>query len=106
MDLSASLIRQADQGHLTVVGELDAVTVVQVRSRLDDALSHGCTRFTVDVAGLTFIDAAGLGAFVRLFNATTRVGGDVTFVATSPTFLRVCGIAGLTEAFRLVTWAA
>ena len=101
MDFSAAITLQADQAHLAVTGEVDAVTTLQVRWQVDDALAQGCTRFTVDVAGVTFIDAAGLDAFVRLHNATTQLGGNVTFVGTSPAFRRVCGFTGLTEAFRL-----
>ena len=101
MDFSASITLQADQAHLAVTGDVDAMTTLQVRWQLDDALARGCTQFTVDVAGLTFIDAAGLDAFVRLHNATTQLGGTVSFVATSPAFRRVCGFTGLTEAFRL-----
>ena len=101
MDSSASITLQAERAHLTVTGELDAITTLQVRWQVDDALAQGSTRFTVDAAGLTFIDAAGLDAFVRLHNETTRLGGTVTFVATSPAFRRVCGLAGLLEAFRL-----
>ena len=101
MDFSAAVTLQGDQAHLAVTGDVDVVTTLQVRWRLDDALAQGCTHFTVDVAGLTFIDAAGLDAFVRLHNATSELDGTVTFVATSPAFRRVCGFAGLTEAFRL-----
>jgi anti-anti-sigma factor len=101
MDFSAAITLHAGRAHVAVTGDVDVVTTLQVRWRLDDALAQGCTRFTVDVAGLTFIDAAGLDAFVRLHNATTQLGGTVTFVATSPAFRRVCGLTGLTEAFRL-----
>ena len=101
MDFSASITLQADRAHLAISGDVDAGTTLQVRWQVDDALAQGCTRFTIDVAGLTFIDAVGLDAFVRLHNATTHLGGTVTFVAASPAFLRVCGFTGLTEAFRL-----
>ncbi len=101
MDFSASITLETEQAHLAVTGEVDADTTLQVRWQLDDALAQGCTRFTVDVAGLTFIDAVGLDAFVRLHNATTQLGGTVTFVATSPEFRRVCRFTGLTDAFRL-----
>ena len=101
MDFSASITLQADRAHLAVTGDVDAVTTLQVRWQLDDALAQGCTRFTVDLAGLTFIDAVGLDAFVRLHNAATQLDGTVTFVSTSPAFQRVCAFAGLTETFRL-----
>jgi anti-sigma B factor antagonist len=100
-DFHASITLQADQAHLVVTGDMDVATARQVRGRLDDALAQGCTGFTVDVAGVTFVDAAGLGTFVHLHNATVELAGTVTFVATSPSFRRVCRLAGLTEAFGL-----
>ena len=53
------------------------------------------------MAGVTFVDAAGLGTFVHLHNATVELAGTVTFVATSSSFRRVCRLAGLTDAFGL-----
>jgi anti-anti-sigma factor len=103
MGFSVSITPRADHAHLAVAGELDATTTLQLRGQLDDALAKGCTHFTVDLAGLTFIDAAGLDAFVRLHNATTQLGGTVAFSAVSPAFRRVCGYAGLAEAFQLGT---
>ena len=97
MDFSAAITLQADQAHLAVTGDVDVVNTLQVRWRLDDALAQGCTRFTVDVAGLTFIDAAGLDAFVRLHNATTQLGGTVTFVGHQSSIsarVRVHGVDG------------
>lgn len=101
MNYSASIAVQGNQAHLVVMGELDAFTALQLRRQLHDALAKGCTRFTIDVAGITFVDAAGMGAFVRLRNAVTQVGGTFTFVAASRAFRRVCRLAGLTQALRL-----
>ena len=101
MGFSASITLGADDARLAIAGELDATTTLRLRRQLDGALAQGCTHFIVDVAGLVFIDAAGLDAFVRLHNATTQLGGTVTFSAASPAFRRVCGYAGLTDAFGL-----
>jgi anti-sigma B factor antagonist len=98
---SASVAVQAHQARVLVTGDLDLLTALQVRAQLESALAQGCTGFAVDTTGLTFIDAAGLDAFVRLHNATTRLGGTLTFGDASPTFRRTCRLAGLTEAFHL-----
>jgi anti-sigma B factor antagonist len=103
MDFWATTSCQAARAHVAVRGELDVMTVPQVRCQIDDAIAQGCTHFTVDVAGVTFIDAAGLGVFARLHTTATRLGGTVTFVATSPRFLRVCGLTQLTELFELTS---
>jgi anti-sigma B factor antagonist len=101
VDFSACITLRADHAHLAVAGELDALTALKVRWRLDEALEQGCARFTIDVAGLTFIDAVGLGVFVRLHNVVGQLDGTVAFVSSSPAFRRACRLAGLTKAFRL-----
>lgn len=101
MEISVSVTRRWAKAHVEVTGELDSYTVLQLRPRLDDALARGCTCFTIDAGGLTFVSAAGLAAFVHLQNEVTRRGGTTTFVAASPAFRRVCKMAGLTRAFGL-----
>lgn len=87
--------------HLTVAGELDAFSAREVRRRLDQALAAGSVDFTVDASAVTFVDAGGLGTFVRLRNAMTARHGSVRFVAVSDPFIRVCELAGLQRAFGL-----
>jgi len=107
MDFALSITPRGDhRAHLVVTGELDAFTALELRWQLDDALVQGCTRFTADLAGIAFIDAAGLAAFVYLNNATAQLGGSMAFVAVSPSFRQLCRIAGLTETFRLPAWCA
>ncbi len=101
MDFCAAVSIEGDHAYLDVSGELDVYTAAEVRRQLRAALAHGCTRFTVDVAAVEFVDAAGLGELVRLHNAVTPAGGTVTFVAASPAFRRTGHVAGLTRAFRL-----
>ena len=48
---------------LTLTGELDVVSAVQVSAAVRRTLSAG-QRLTVDLAEVTFIDSTGLGAIV------------------------------------------
>ena len=101
MGVLVSVTSRHDLAHLSVMGELDAFTALQLRRRISAALAHGCRFFTVDLEDLTFVDAGGLSAFVELRNAAHLVEGSVTFVDVSPSFRRTCRSAGLTEAFHL-----
>jgi anti-sigma B factor antagonist len=89
------------QAHLTVSGELDAWSAVSLRRDISAALTAGSTDFTVDAGGISFIDAAGLSAFVRLRNAVVGVAGTLTFTPTSAPFRRVVEVTGLGAAFGL-----
>lgn len=99
MGFSASVTSSSDLAHLTVLGELDAFTALELRRPVGHALARGCRHFTVSLGDLTFIDAGGLGALVGLHNAVYRIDGSVTFVEVSQPFRRMCGYAGLTETF-------
>jgi anti-anti-sigma factor len=101
MSFSASVTSRSDQAQLTVTGELDAFTALQMRRPIGAALDLGCRHFTVDLGDLTFIDAGGLGALVRLHNAAYKLEGSVTFRDAGPGFRRTCRFAGLTKAFQL-----
>ena len=100
MDFSAGVTLRADHAHLVVTGELDALTALEVWWQLEDALEQGCAHFTVDVARLAFVDAVGLGVFVRLHNVVSQLDGTMTFVGSSRAFRRACRLAGLGEAFH------
>jgi len=86
---------------ITVTGELDVLSSRSVRRDVEGALAGGTSEFIVDASEVTFVDAAGLGAFVRLRNAALAREGRLTFVAASEPFVWVCEMAGLRRAFGL-----
>lgn len=87
--------------HLIAKGELDAFAARSLRTRLEQAIDHGCINITVDASAVSFVDAGGLGMFVGLSNAVAPYGGSVTVAAASDRFLRVAELAGLRAAFDL-----
>jgi anti-sigma B factor antagonist len=99
MDFHTTLSCHNDRALLTVRGELDAIASLQLRWRTNDALAVGCHHISVDLTALTFIDAAGLGALVRLSRTVEHYGGSLTLVGFGATFLRACKLAGLPESF-------
>lgn len=101
MNLAILLSPSPPHAHLVLAGELDAFEAIALRHRLDEALDAGCTHFTVDATDVTFIDAGGLGALVRLRNAVRAVGGDVEMSAASWIVRWVADTVGLSAAFGL-----
>lgn len=87
--------------HLAVTGELDALSSRQLRHQFADAIAGGSTDFTIDAAGVTFVDASGIGSFIRLRNAVREVDGTLTFVAASRRIRWVFRIVGLERSFGL-----
>ena len=60
---------------LNITGELDAVSVPDLRPVLDDLIAKGHKQIVVDLAGLRLIDSSGVGAIVYLFRKLRAVGG-------------------------------
>ncbi len=100
MDAIITVALSPPQAHLVVRGELDAFAALPLHRRLEEAIDTGCTHFRLDLSEVSFIDAGGLGALVRLGNLVAP-GGTVTVVAASPRYRKVAEIAGLGRAFGL-----
>jgi anti-sigma B factor antagonist len=62
---------------LNITGELDAVSVPDLRPALDDLISKGHKKIVVDLKGLRLIDSSGVGAIVYLFRRVKGGGGSV-----------------------------
>ena len=62
---------------LNITGELDAVSVPDLRPVLDDLINKGHKKIIVDLAGLRLIDSSGVGAIVYLFRRLRGVGGTL-----------------------------
>jgi anti-anti-sigma factor len=101
VDFFSALSLDAPTAHLVAKGELDAFAALQLRDRLDEAISRGCISFTVDTSAVTFVDAGGLSMLVRLNNAVAPFGGTVEVVAASRRFRQVAEIVGLGAALGL-----
>lgn len=59
--------RQPEKTTITIVGELDAVTVPDLRDELDRLLVGNTSGFEVDLSGLRMIDSSGVGVLVSLY---------------------------------------
>jgi anti-anti-sigma factor len=77
---------------LTMCGELDSATVPVAQASIDELVSGG-RRMVIDVASVTFIDAAAIGLFVHLNNAMLAEGGFLALQNPSKAVQRVLKLA-------------
>jgi anti-sigma B factor antagonist len=63
---------------LRIEGELDAVTIPDLRPAIDAVLAERHPRIVVDLSGLRLIDSSGVGAVVFLYKKAKEYGGVVT----------------------------
>jgi anti-anti-sigma factor len=78
---------------------MDTANADQAYAYIRDVLDHLPTPVSVDLAGLTFCDACGLGAFARLASYAGQVGSHVRLKSPRPSLVRIMRITGLDEAF-------
>jgi anti-sigma B factor antagonist len=81
----------------SVFGEVDMATAPALRS----ALMGAAGPLTVDLAGMTFIDASGLRVLAGAAGRARREGSEVVLRDPSPQVLRVLELTRLLGAFTI-----
>src|SRR5579862_2521880 len=87
------------QANVRVRGELDIATADQAYAYLRDVVDNQDGPVTMNLAGLTFCDAAGLGVLARVAGHARRTGSSLKLTAARPGLLRIMRITGMDEAF-------
>jgi anti-sigma B factor antagonist len=62
---------------LAIEGELDAVTVSDLRAEIENLLAKRPNRVEVDLSSLRMLDSSGVGALVSLYKRVRANGGEV-----------------------------
>jgi anti-sigma B factor antagonist len=80
---------------LSVRGELDLATADGLYRRGSAAIGCRARLLLLDLAGLSFCDACGLSAFVRIANEAEAAGCRYGLVAPQPLVVKMLRITGL-----------
>jgi anti-sigma B factor antagonist len=89
-----------------VSGVVDSSSAPTLRAHLDEVLDRGVTDLTVDLAGVTFLDSAGLCVLAAAHRRAVRSDVRLRVVATSRAVIRPMQITGLYELLHVVTPAS
>ena len=84
---------------VSVTGELDIVTAGQAYSYITEVIDGRPAPVTVDLSGVTFCDASGLGALARLARHARAAGRQFMLISARPSVLKIIRITGLDLAF-------
>jgi anti-sigma B factor antagonist len=79
-------------------GEIDIATAPAIRRLLMAAISGGDIRLAVDMSGVAFIGAAGIGVLIAAANQAREAGGSLSLLAPSPQvrwLLDICHLDGI-----------
>ena len=93
------VVRSGDDGvTLSVGGELDHGAGGYVEACLDALVAVGAKHVTLDLSGVTFLDAGGITPILELRARLLRNHGTLRVVAASDRVLRLLDLCDLTEA--------
>jgi anti-anti-sigma factor len=89
---------RVDRGVIvTAIGEVDLFTAPSFRTMLEEALAVGVDTVTVDLAGVTFMDAQGLTVLVGAARQLQDNGGRLVVRAPPASLRRLFEVTDLTE---------
>ena len=84
---------------ISVTGELDIATAEQAYIYISDVIDAWPAPVSVDVSGVTFCDASGLGVLARTARHARQAGRQLRLVAARPSLLKIMRITGLDRAY-------
>jgi anti-sigma B factor antagonist len=84
---------------VSVAGELDIATAEQAYSYISEIIDGRPAPVTVDLSGLTFCDASGLGALARVARHARQKGRQLMLTSARPSVLKIMRITGLDRTF-------
>ena len=88
---------------LTVQGELDLASADGLYLRAQAAINRHARLLLLDLTGVSFCDARGLSAFVRIANDADAAGCRYGLIAPRPNVARILRITGLDNRLHVFT---
>jgi anti-anti-sigma factor len=106
-DLSISLRRAPGEAVITLVGEIDMLTVPRLSQTVTEVLSTAPPpRVVLDLTEVTFCDSQGLGTLVVLSRKASMAQSCLVLTNVGDFLLRVLDITGLRGALMIQEAAA
>jgi len=84
---------------ISVVGELDIATTEQAYAYISEVIDSWPTPVSVDLSGLTFCDASGLGVLAKIARHARQAGRQLKPTSVRPPQLKIMRLTGLDGVF-------
>jgi anti-anti-sigma factor len=81
--MTTTVIPPAPSATVILDGEIDIATGPAIRRSLMAAIRGGNVRLAVDMSGVAFIDAAGIGVLIDAAHRARKAGGGLSLLAPS-----------------------
>ena len=93
--MTTNVVSSPPSATVALDGEIDISNCPAIRRFLLAAISGGNADLAVDMSGVTFIGAAGIGVLVAAANRARVAGGGLSLLAPSRQVRRLVGILHL-----------
>jgi anti-anti-sigma factor len=90
--MATTVVSNPPSAAVVLDGEMDIATCPAIRRFLMAAISGGDVQLAVDMSGVTFIDASGIGVLVAAANRARQAGGGLSLLAPSPQVRRLLDV--------------
>jgi anti-sigma B factor antagonist len=90
--MTATVVSNPPSATVVLDGEIDIANSPATRRFLMAAISGGNAQLAVDMSGVTFIGAAGIGVLVAAANRAREAGGGLSLLAPSRQVRRLLDI--------------
>jgi anti-sigma B factor antagonist len=84
---------------VSVTGELDIATAEQAYAYISEVIDSWPTMVSVDLSGLTFCDASGLGVLAKIARHARQAGRQLRLTSARPSLLKIMRLTGLDVVF-------
>jgi anti-sigma B factor antagonist len=84
---------------VSVTGELDIATAEQAYAYISEVIDSWPTEVSVDLSGLTFCDASGLGVLAKIARHARQAGRQLKLISVRPSLLKLIRLTGLDGVF-------
>jgi len=84
---------------ISVTGELDIATAEQAYGYISEVIDSWPTAVSVDLSGLTFCDASGLGVLAKIARHARQAGRQLKLTSVRPPLLKLMRLTGLDGVF-------
>ena len=84
---------------IQMTGELDIATAEKAYSYISEVIDARPAPVTVDLSGLTFCDASGLGVLARIARHARQAGRQLRLTSARPSLVKLMRLTGLDGVF-------
>jgi anti-sigma B factor antagonist len=88
---------------ISIAGFLDAHTVTNFETKMDELVGAGKNKVVIDMKNLTYISSAGIGAMMGLTQRLRKLGGDLVLLEPSEKVFKILDLLGFTRIFRIAS---